>query len=377
MSVLRTHPLSSALMGSVVALGALLAVNWYLCPHLIVPAISAVDAPKLDGDISDAAWSAAVPVTVLTRHGGDFGGSGESKITVRAVHDSQNIYLALDWEDPTRSLEYLPLFKNGGAWRSVQTDNQSASEPYFFDDRIAVMLAEPGLPLIGGAIHLGKKPLPEAPGSTTGRGLHYTDPGKMVDLWIWHAALGAQTARVEDAYLGPPLPFTAAQMAGKTRYFGGISEDDPTHPLTQVNFIPAPGAQDGAVQPLNLPRYKTAAVDDIKSDAGLSDPLDHEKLWALQASAAVPYSAQADAALADGSVIPGVMVDDAGPVGPHDTLARGAWSGGHWILEIKRSLAPGDKDLAFKDGIMLWFAAFDHSQSRHSYHLRPLIVEMP
>jgi hypothetical protein len=377
MSFLRNHPLTSALMGSAMVLGALVAVNWYLCPHLVVPTISAVAAPKLDGDISDEAWNAATPVTILTRHGGDFGGSGDSKITVRAVHDSQNVYMALEWDDPTRSLEYMPLFKSGGDWRSVQTDSQSASEPYFFDDRIAVMLAEPGLPLIGGAIHLGKKPLAEAPASTTGRGLHYTDPGKMVDMWIWHAAVGAQTDRVEDAHLGPPQPFSPAQMTGKERYFGGIGDDDPSHPVALVNFVPAPGSQDGAVQPLNLPASRTASVDDIKSDEGLSDPLDHEKLWAMRQTASVPFSADADADHADGTVIPGIMVDDTVLPGPHDTVARGAWSGGHWILELKRSLEPGDKDIAFKDGIMLWFAAFDHSQSRHTYHLRPLIVEMP
>ena len=71
----------------------LLAVNWLLCPHLIVPAISAMEAPILDGDLSDAAWRDAVPMTVLTWYGGDFGDRGESRITVRAVRDSQNIYL--------------------------------------------------------------------------------------------------------------------------------------------------------------------------------------------------------------------------------------------------------------------------------------------
>ena len=36
------------------------------------------------------------------------------------------------------------------------------------DDRIAIMLAPPGLQLIGGAIHLGKAPLAGAPPSMTG-----------------------------------------------------------------------------------------------------------------------------------------------------------------------------------------------------------------
>jgi hypothetical protein len=377
MSFLQKHPLASALITSLLFGGGLFAFDLYQSPRLEVEAISAAQVPIIDGDISDAVWRAAKPVRVLTQHGGDFGGSGESTIEVRAVHDSQNVYIALEWDDPTRSLEHMPLFKDDEGWHSLQAEDKKADAARFFDDRIAIMLAGPGVPLIGGAIHLGKKPLPGAPASMTGRGLHYTTPGKMVDLWVWHAAFGAQTDRVQDNFIGPPRSFTAAQMAGSERYLGGIGEDDPDHPIAELNFVKAQGVAPGHVVPLHLPETNEIGLDDINMEANVSAPSAQGGLWALRQSAAKPYSRVQDAQFPAGSVIPGTIVDDTAVPGPKDVVARGYWAGGHWVLELKRSLQAGENDLTFKDGIMLWFAVFDHSQSRHTYHLRPLIVEMP
>lgn len=377
MSFLQSHPLAAALVSSALACGGLVGFGWYNSPRLVVQAINVVQAPTLDGDISDEAWYSATPVSVTTRHGGDFGGTGNSEVVVRAVHDSKNVYIALEWDDPTRSLEYMPLFKDEEGWHSLQGDPETADEARFFDDRIAIMLAAPGVPLIGGAIHLGKQPLPEAPASMTDRGLHYTAPGKMVDLWIWHAAVGALTDRVQDDFVGPPLPFTPDQMQGKERYFGGIGEDDPSRPVATNNFVPAPGADGDGVLPLKLPWLGPTTIDEIKPDANVSDPPEQSSLWAIRSSASRPYVHGQDDELPVGTVIPGAIVDDSIEPGPQDVVARGNWAGGHWVLELRRSLEAGNKDIAFEDGILLWFAVFDHSQSRHTYHLQPLIVEMP
>jgi hypothetical protein len=377
MSILQSRPLASALLVSLLFGGGLLAFDLYRSPRLVVATISSAQAPEIDGDISDDVWRTATPARVLTLHGGNFGGSGESTVEVRAVHDSQNVYLALEWDDPTRSLEHMPLFKDQEGWHSLQAEDQTANAMRFYDDRIAIMLASPGLPLIGGAIHLGTKPLQGAPASTTGRGLHYTAPGKMVDLWVWHAAYGVQTNMVEDLFIGPPRSFTAAQMAGSERYMGGIGADDPDHPLAKPNFVTATGVSPGHVQPLNLPTASQISLADINLDTDVSVPISKGNLWTVRQSGSQPFSPAGDARFPPGSVIAGTVIDDDATPGPNDVTARGAWAGGHWILELKRSLQPGKNDLAFKDGTMLWFAVFDHSQSRHTYHIRPLIVEMP
>lgn len=378
MTFIHPKPLTAAFFAALVASAGLIAADWYVSHDLIVPAISAAQIPTLDGDMSDNAWKLAQPVEVLTRHGGDFGGSGETTVEVRAVHDDTYLYLAIEWDDPTRSLEYMPLFKDGGRWHSLQTRSQSAKESRFFDDRIAIMLAPSGLEMIGGAIHLGARPLRDAPASTTGRGLHFTAPGKLVDMWVWHAALGAMTDRIQDDYLGPPLAFTAEQMAGRARYLGGLGEDDPGRPVAVSNAEALPTSEDGAVLPRRLPRVPVASLDvaAIKSEAVSNDAPEHDAAWAVRATDTVPYSPQADAALPDGSILPGFAVDDTVQPGPHDVMGRGAWAGGHWVLELRRSLDGDAKDLPIKTGAMLWFAVFDHAQSRHTYHLRPLILEL-
>lgn len=240
------------------------------------------------------------------------------------------------------------------------------------------MLAPSGPALIGGAIHLGSHPLADAPASGSGRGLHYTAVGKMLDLWVWHAALGPETDLLQDGFLGPPLPFTQAQMAGDARYLGGIGEDDPDRLVARTNFRPPPAATDGTVLPLRLPRpgAATTNADAIKLDPEDSDPLDVDSPWGLGLADTVPYTSAANDRIPDGTVIPGAIVDDFLSAGPDDAIARGAWAGGHWVLEVRRSLEGGDRDLEIKSGTMVWFAVFDHSQTRHTYHLRPLIVEI-
>ncbi|MBV7407798.1 ethylbenzene dehydrogenase-related protein [Maritimibacter sp. DP1N21-5] len=373
----KAHPLVTAAVGGTMACLGLIALDWVTSPRLVVSTINAVDAPMLDGDISDRVWADATPVTVLTRHGGDFGGSGESRIVVRAVRDDQNVYFALQWEDPTRSLKHLPLVKANGGWHGLETDTDRASEERFFDDRIAVMLASPGMPLIGGAIHLGERPLPDGPPSTTGRGLHFTDPGTWVDLWQWHAAVGAVSDRVEDGFVGEPLPPTEAQMAGEERYPGGLGIDDPEAPVLMSNIDPRFSGEGDSLEPRVLPRLASLNLGDVEPDAQFSDERNGIRSWALRASFAVPHTEAVDDTLPDGTVIPGVFVDDSVAPGAHDVTARGAWAGGHWILEMKRSLDAGPMDLEISDGLMLWFAVFDHAQTRHTYHLRPLIMEMP
>jgi hypothetical protein len=375
---LNSHPLVVALLIGSVVVGGLGATDWFSRPRLTVSAINAAEVPILDGDISDDAWKFAEPAMILTRHGGDFGGSGESKILVRAVHDDHFAYFALQWDDPTRSLEFLPMLKQNGVWRDMQTGANVANERRFFDDRIAIMLAPPGRELIGGAIHLGSRPLDGGPASTTGRGLHFTARGKMVDMWIWHAALGAATDRIQDAFLGAPRAFTEAELSGANRYLGGIDIDEPDHPVAMMNFEESSRSVDGTVTPLRLPRSPgdALAAGAIKQSSQDSDPPDHISLWSLGKSKSVPYSKTADKALPDGTVIPGVIAGDEFVEGSNDVIGRGKWAGGQWVLELRRSLDASDNDVPIKNGTMLWFAAFDHSQSRHTYHLRPLVLEM-
>ena len=122
-----------------------------------------LQAPTLDGDLSDPIWTKAKPAHVLTTQGGDFGGAHQSLVEVRALHDDQNAYFAFVWEDPTRSLKHLPLVKRDGQWFIGASRTDLGDEAKYHEDKFAVLLARPGLPLIGAAIHLARQPLRLAP----------------------------------------------------------------------------------------------------------------------------------------------------------------------------------------------------------------------
>jgi hypothetical protein len=127
---------------------------------LKIVAIPNEEAPLIDGDLSDPAWVKAQIATVLTTQGGDFGGTHESRVEIRALHDDQFAYFAFTWEDPTRSLKHMPLLKNRDSWQVVATD--PANEDIYNEDKFAVLLSPSVFPLIGAAIHLAKVPLPES-----------------------------------------------------------------------------------------------------------------------------------------------------------------------------------------------------------------------
>ncbi|HEV7719603.1 MAG TPA: cytochrome b/b6 domain-containing protein, partial [Arsenicitalea sp.] len=89
------HPLLLATCASIVVVAAGLSLERGSAVRLLVPSIAQlgqVEAPVLDGDISDAVWAGAPMVSVLSDEGANFGGTGQSRIDVKAVHDAEQIY---------------------------------------------------------------------------------------------------------------------------------------------------------------------------------------------------------------------------------------------------------------------------------------------
>src|SRR5262249_35076252 len=148
-------------------------------------------------------WAKTTPVAVLTTQGGDFGGSHQSMVEVRAVHDGTYAYFAFVWEDPTRSLKHMPLFKRDGRWYIAASRNDLADEARFNEDKFSVLLAPPGFPLIGPAIHLARHPISDKPPSSTGRGLHFT-MGGLADVWQWRASHGGLVGHIDNCHFGDP-----------------------------------------------------------------------------------------------------------------------------------------------------------------------------
>jgi hypothetical protein len=89
------------------------------------------------------------------------------------------------------------------------------------------------------------------------------------------------------------------------------------------------------------------------------------------------YSAALDANLPVGSVIPGVILSGEFSGDRADVRCAARWASGRWSLEVARRLDTGSPvDVALASGVFMRVAAFDHSQIRHTRHVRPIRLEV-
>ncbi|MBS0243414.1 MAG: cytochrome b/b6 domain-containing protein [Proteobacteria bacterium] len=369
------NPFVSAVVLGLAVAGAMVGGEQMTRTTLTIPEIPAHIAPVLDGDLSDPAWAHAQPVRVLTTQGGDFGGTYQSWIEVRGVHDADFAYFAFVWEDPTRSLKHHPVVKTSDGWKVAASRSDRLDEQTFNEDKLAVLVTQPSLPLIGAAIHLARRPLADKPPSSTERGLHYTSGG-IADLWQWRASHGGSYGHIDNCHFGSaadsPSPETGSQ------YAGGFAIDPIPSPY-QANYVELPQAGGSvAIVPRRLPRdlsQTTAALGRINADATLSEG--EGTRWWMTIAESQPYSPAADALIPIGTVLPGVIMADT--IASRADSIRGAarWSAGRWTLELARKLYTGSRfDVPIKSGAMMWVAAFDHAEKRHTRHLRPFQLEV-
>jgi hypothetical protein len=362
---LRAHPIANALGAFLLLIGIVSTSEHLTRPVLKIAAIPREQAPRIDGDLSDPAWMKAQLATVLTTQGGDFGGTHESRVEIRAVHDGEFAYFAFTWEDPTRSLKHQPLVKRRDGWQVVATD--PVNEDVYNEDKFAVLLSPPALPVVGAAIHLGKVPLLGKPGGSSGRGLHYTLDGSLLDVWVWRASHQGAKGHVDNCHIGGP---NNAQGDDDAPYAGGFALDP--GPKSYAANYPIDASPAEPLHPLRLPRDVAAmkqALGRISDETGESES-EHAHWW-ISVSESIPYSSDHDATIPVGTVVPGVIMFDEGFDPDNRIIGFGRWAAGRWTLEIMRSLKAGSVyDIQLNNGVLMWVAAFDHSAKRHTRHLR-------
>jgi cytochrome b subunit of formate dehydrogenase len=323
--------------------------------------------PQIDGDASDKVWAAAEAVDVHTVRGANFP-NGEVTVHVRAVHDEQNAYFFFEWADATRSQKHLPLVKTADGWKILEHRYGIQDENDYYEDKFGVMLSNSSELAGGGSSHLGKQPIPGKPGSPNERGLHFTTDGSIVDVWHWKSARTGPLAQLDDDYFGPPME---PEADPKKRYTGGYTQD----PKTAGGFIQNwEKLGHGIVKPLHLPK-NPAQVAELQT-ADLDPAATDTAQWSLALADTVPYSPEADSYKV-GTVIPSVVIEKPFEGDRGDVHAVGVWRDGVWHLEVARKLKTDSKfDQPIGDGIYMWVVAFDHAQTRHTQHLRPLAIEM-
>lgn len=329
-------------------------------------------APKLDGDPNDPIWGKAHPVAIHTTRGANLP-NGAVTVDVKALHDGERAYFQFSWPDPQRSQKHLPLVKVEGGWRVLQSEFEINDEDEFYEDKFSVALA-PTPALGSGTAHLGQN-LINGPHLPTTRGLHYTENGRLVDMWHWKSVrTGNMTpAMVDDDHFGPPTP---SEKPG-ARYTGGYAQDpneaggytlnwtklEPDKPLAETLVVPK-------FLPVSADLLARIGTPDLDPDAG------DEGQWYLAKGETVPYEPELDH-YPVGTVLPSVVIDGPFAGDRGDVLAGARWQAGRWTLEVSRLLDTGsefDVPLVAGQNTYLWVAVFNHTQTRHSQHLHPVRV---
>ena len=78
-----------------------------------------------------------------------------------------------------------------------------------------------------------------------------------------------------------------------------------------------------------------------------------------------------------GTVIPGVIMAGKYSGDRADVRCAARWASGHWALEVTRRLdTKSEFDVPIRSGVFMRVAAFDHSQIRHTRHVRPIRIEV-
>jgi hypothetical protein len=376
--MLQANPFAVAAAGGLVGVMLLVAVERGSVDTLHIHRIASSEAPVLDGDTSDPVWRMARPIEELTEQGGNFDGKGETTVEVRAVHDGTWAYFLFVWNDPTRSLKQLPLIKTATGWRLLHDGYEIGDEHAYSEDKFSVLLTRADAVLAGDAtFHAGPTPIADKPRTLSGRGLHYTD-GDVVDVWQWKATSTGPFGFMDDDHFGPPMKASPAELSGIAPYRGGFAHD-PGTAAYQDNFDPRPpNSYSEPIKPRRLPRdvrAMTAALGPVDLDPARGEA--EGARWFMTEAESLPYATELDAAIPLGTIIPGVIVAGRFSGDRSDVRCAARWAAGHWALEVARRLDTGSPyDIAIRTGVFLRVAAFDHSQIRHTRHVRPIRLEV-
>jgi hypothetical protein len=133
------------------------------------------------------------------------------------------------------------------------------------------------------------------------------------------------------------------------------------------------------VKVLRLPKDWKATLAGLGTfdlDPNSSDD-ENGRWWMMVETETVPYSAEADATIPVGTVMPGVLISGNYEGDRADIRGAAKWKDGHWYLETVRNLKTGNKfdhDFIAGRDLYLWLNVFDHTQTRHSRHVRPIRI---
>jgi len=281
-------------------------------------------------DMTVLPWSDAAVLNVRLVNGSGFQ-SGQTNLTLQALHDGNTLFVKAQWQDPTESRQYCPWHKLDDRWEHLQTNPKD--ETVHYEDKFSLVFPiEPDwhFEQVGCAVQC------HVDGAY---GWGYKGGAPDIDVWHWKSVRTDPVGQVDDKYWSE-LDFENEDVGrhGDPKKAGGYAKnyaEDQEHPL----FLP----------------------DESSSIIQGAIPESH----------AVPYNAELGEKIPPGSIVSGIVCAAfQGDRGDVTCLSR--HRNGRWILYMQRKLQTGSPyDLQFTPGGTYAFgcAAFDHAAKRHAYSI--------
>lgn len=306
-------------------------------------------APAMDGTVDDA-WSKAKPLQVeLSKFPYEpktYKGIKKATVTLRSLHDGENIYLLAQWADPTKSLERAPWVKQpDGSWKMLKLLDETDHDNTYYEDKLAMFwdINAQGFEQRGCAALCHKSRAGKNSGfEDKSPGRKFTNKaGETVDMWHWKSVRTGPVDQMDDQYVDD------THDPGKNADWGRKSND-----------------KTGG-------GYSDNISADKKGPAFMNKtPSAENKYWVLD-DQKVPFADTFKAGDVIGSI---VVAPFTGPRG--NISAHGRWENGKWTLAIKRSLVTSGanakvQDVQFADLKKTYYfgvAVFDNTQIDHAYH---------
>lgn len=341
-----SHKISTAGLSVVMASTMLLASSAFAADYKL----ESVKGTPATLDANDAIWAKAkevsVPLSETPYKPNNYKGITKTTAVLKSVYDDKNIYIKLQYDDPTLSIERLPWVKQAdGSWKVKKGQDETGHENIYYEDKAAFFwnINTKGFEKKGCAIacHMAKDGLNNGI-SDTSPGRKYTRAaGETIDMWHWKSVrTGLSTGMTDDQYVNS----NTDPKVGKD---WGRSGDEKL------------GGGDKA----NVNADKTAPEFMSKNP-------DKTKTWILEEDK-VPFVDTFKA----GDMVPGIVVGKlSGSRGDIETNA--SWANGKWTLVLKRALVTthpksAEQDVQFSDLKKPYFfgvSVFDNSAINHMYH---------
>lgn len=343
---MKLHPIACGVM-----LASLTVIPTAFSAELI--AGKASGAIQLDG-VVDAGWANAQPLQIKLdkmpyKPDNGYPGMTSTDVTLRALYDDQNIYLLVEYTDPTQSFERAPWIKQeDGSWKQLKKKDSTGHDNTYYEDKMALLwdINAKGFEKKGCdvACHMAVDGKIEGRADTA-PGRKYLNAGQTVDMWHWKGVRTGPVGQTDDQFI-----------------------DSTNDPALNKDWGRKGDDKTGGGYADNINAAGTGPAFMSSGEQGY---------WILDGEK-VPFTDT----FKPGDKVAGMIVAPfSGSRGDIATMSQ--WKDGKWIMEMRRTLVTSGanvatQDIQFKDlagSYPFGISVFDNSQIDHLYHEKSHVLK--